>query len=787
MRYLRSVIPTRSLATLLAILLWGCGWGDAAGVGAARRAQSAARQAIGGPLPGAPVFDESLLDQLADVWTVRDRGYTPRTRHLQPDGSPKYTNRLFLESSPYLRQHAHNPLNWYPWGDEAFELARQLGRPVLLSVGYSTCHWCHVMEEESFDDEEIARYLNENYIAIKVDREVRPDIDAIYMTAVQMMIGSGGWPMTVWLTPDREPFSGGTYFPARDGDRGVSIGFLTMLRRMKEAYDEEPDRVADVAAQIAQVIRERMVPAGRGEGLPEAQVLHAAAEYYRERFDPTYGGLAGAPKFPSGLSPRLLLRHHRRTGDEQSLEMATLTLEQMAAGGVYDHVGGGFHRYSTDERWLVPHFEKMLYDNALLTTAYLEAYQATGREDFARVARELLRYVERDMTSPEGAFYSATDADSPGPGGDPEEGWFFTWASAEVEQALDDEERARVVAAYYDVTADGNFEGRNIFHTPRPLAEVAEALGLSVDRMGSLLEQSREVLYAVRATRPAPLRDEKILTAWNGLTISALAHASLVLGDEAYAARAERAADFVLTYLRRDGRLLRSYADGRARQTAYLDDYAFLIAGLLDLYEATSNPRWLEEALALDRVLQTRYEDQVSGGFFRTSDDQESLLAREKPSYDGAEPSGNSVQLLNLVRMHEFTTDDGYRQRGERALRALEGVLTTAPAAAAEALLAVDYYLDAPKEIVIVTPTSRQDAEPLLAQLRVTFLPNRILTVVVDGEDLAAQTKLIPLLEGKFARDGQATAYVCENRVCDLPTTDPDVFARQIGTVRPLP
>ena len=784
---MRTLIPTRSLATLMAILLCGCGWGDATGVGTARRAQSAARQAIGGPLPGAPVFDESLLDQLADAWIVRARGYTPRTRHLQPDGSPKYTNRLFLESSLYLRQHSHNPLNWHPWGDEAFELARQLGRPVLLSVGYSTCHWCHVMEEESFDDEEIARYLNENYIAIKVDREVRPDIDAIYMTAVQMMIGSGGWPMTVWLTPDREPFSGGTYFPARDGDRGVSIGFLTMLRRMKEAYDEEPDRVAEVAAQIAQVIRENMVPAGRGEGLPEAQVLHAAAEYYRERFDSTYGGLAGAPKFPSGLSPRLLLRHHRRTGDEQSLEMATLTLEQMAAGGMYDHVGGGFHRYSTDEQWLVPHFEKMLYDNALLTTAYLEAYQATGREDFARVARELLRYVERDMTSPAGAFYSATDADSPGPSGDREEGWFFTWASAEVEQALDDEERARVVAAYYDVTADGNFEGRNIFHTPRPLAEVAEALGLPVDRMGSLLEQSREVLYAVRATRPAPLRDEKILTAWNGLMISALAHASLVLEDEAYAARAERAADFLLTYLRRDGRLLRSYADGRACQTAYLDDYAFLIAGLLDLYEATSDLRWLEEALALDRVLQTRYEDQVSGGFFRTSDDQESLLVREKPSYDGAEPSGNSVQLLNLVRMHEFTTDDGYRQRGERALRALEGVLTMAPAAAAEALLAVDYYLDTPKEIVIVTPTSRQDAEPLLAQLRATFLPNRILTVVVDGEDLAAQTKLIPLLEGKFARDGQATAYVCENRVCDLPTTDPDVFARQIGTVRPLP
>ena len=780
-----SVLPNRFLVSALAIIFSGCSWGDATGVPQTTRAQSRVGQTIGGPLPGTAPFDDDLLEVLEAAWAGRDPSYTPRTRHLQPDGSPQYTNRLFLESSPYLRQHAHNPVNWYPWGDEPFELARQLGRPVLLSVGYSTCHWCHVMEEESFEDEEIAQYLNENYIVIKVDREERPDIDAIYMTAVQMMIGSGGWPMTVWLTSDREPFSGGTYFPARDGDRGVRIGFLTLLHRLKDAYDQEPDKVVEVSTQIAQAIRENLAPEAGGDALPDAQVLHAAAEYYRARFDSAQGGLKGAPKFPSNLSTRLLLRHHRRTGDEQSLNMVSVTLEKMAAGGMYDHVGGGFHRYSTDERWLVPHFEKMLYDNALLTTVYLEAYQATGREDFARVAREIVRYVDRDMTSSEGAFYSATDADSLAPSGHREEGWFFTWTPSEVEEILG-AERARVVATYYGMTSDGNFEGRNIFHTPRPLTEVSEELGLPVGHVRSVLEESRDLLYAARATRPPPLRDGKILTAWNGLMISALAQAALILGDDAYATRAARAADFLLTHLRTDGLLFRSYAGGQAHHLAYLDDYAFLIAGLLDLYEATSHPRWLEEALVLDGVLEERYEDTANGAFFRTSDDHESLLAREKPSYDGAEPSGNSVQLLNLVRLHEFTTDDRYRQRAERALRAFEGVLTRAPAAAAEAVLAVDFYLDTPKEIVIVAPRSRQDAEPFLAQLRATFLPNRILAVVVEDEDLAAQTRLIPLIEGKIARDGLATAYVCENRVCDLPTTDPDVFARQIRAVRLL-
>ncbi len=750
------------------------------------KAQAAAEAPQPGTeLPGAPPFEGSLRARLRDAWKQRRADYEPRTRHLLPDGSPKYTNRLFLESSPYLLQHAHNPVNWYPWGDEPFDVARRLGCPVLLSVGYSTCHWCHVMEEESFEDEEIARYINENYIVVKVDREERPDVDVIYMNAVQMLTGSGGWPMTVWLTPDREPFFGGTYFPAHDGDRGARVGFLTLLRQLKEAYGSQSAKVADVSSRLTESIRQNLAVGAGERTLPGVPVLEAAAGYYRSRYDATHGGLAGAPKFPSSLPVRFLLRYHRRTQDAHALRMATQTLEKMAAGGMYDHVGGGFHRYSTDAQWLVPHFEKMLYDNALLTRAYLEGYQVTGREDFARVPREILRYVERDMTSLEGAFYSATDADSLAPSGRREEGWFFTWTPDEIQAALG-KEGARVVVAWYGVSPGGNFEGRNILHVSRQLEDVARELALPPERVRAAVEESRDRLYTARAKRSHPLRDEKILAAWNGLMIGAYAQAALILGEERYAQNAARAADFVLTRMRKDGRLLRSYKDGEARHAGYLDDYAFLIAGLLDLYEATGESRWLREALALDSVLERLYEDKEHGGFFMTADDHESLLARERPADDGAEPSGNSVQALNLMRLHELTTDDRYRQRAERTLRAFGARLSQAPGALSELLLACDFSLDTPKELVIVAPTSRKEAEPLLAKLRSTFLPNRVLVVAAQGADFAAQSPLVPLLQGKVARKGQPTAYVCERGVCALPTSDPEVFARQLRKVDPL-
>ena len=761
--------------SLLVLLLLNCSWGH-------NRFSSVhahgSQDVMTGQLPGALPFDSELVASLETAWVARDADYTPRTRHLNDDKTPKYTNRLYLETSPYLRQHAHNPMNWFPWGDEAFDQARKLGRPVLLSIGYSTCHWCHVMEEESFEDEEIAQYMNEHYIAIKVDREERPDIDAVYMSVVQMLTGRGGWPMTVWLTPDREAFSGATYIPARDGDRGARIGFLTMLKQLKAAYDSQPDRIIAASAEITKRVSERLTPPPGERGLADTSTIDAAVAAYGQGFDATYGGLQGVQKFPSSLSIRLLLRHYRRTNDEQTLHMATHTLEKMASGGMYDHVGGGFHRYATDPQWLVPHFEKMLYDNALLVTAYLEAYQATGRENFKAVAQDILRYVERDMSSPQGGFYSATDADSLGPSGDREEGWFFTWTPDELSSALP-KEQAQLVSAYYNVTVAGNFEGRNILNTPRPLLEVAEELNIPLEHAESLLNTARETLYKTRTSRPAPLRDNKVLTSWNGLMISAFAQASLILDRPDYAERATAAANFLLTHSRVDGQLRRTHANGQARINAYLDDYAFLITGLLDLYEATSEPRWLENAFALDRVLESHFEDE-DGGFFMTSDDHETLLAREKPNFDGAEPSGNSVQLLNLMRLHEFTTDDRYRQRAERSLRAFDGTLSRTPVALAEMLLAVDFHSDVPKEIIIITPQSRDEAAPFLMKLRKTFLPNRVLSVVAEGDTFNAHATLIPLVEGKFARDGQATAYVCENRICDLPTTDPEVFAQQI-------
>ncbi|MGH9364115.1 MAG: thioredoxin domain-containing protein, partial [Thermoanaerobaculia bacterium] len=520
-------------------------------------------------------------------------------------------------------------------------------------------------------------------------------------------------------------------------------------------------------------------------GSPDASALSKAADYYRGGFDGVWGGTRGAMKFPSALPIRLLLRVYRRTRQEDLLRMATLTLDRMAAGGMHDQVGGGFHRYSTDPEWLVPHFEKMLYDNALLAMDYLETYQVTGEKGYADIAREILRYVERDMTSPEGAFYCATDADSPAPSGRREEGWFFTWTPDEMEWALGPE-RARILEAWFGVTPKGNFEGRNILHTERSMPEVAKALGLPVGKLRATIEESREILYDARRKRPPPLRDEKILTAWNGLMISAYARAALVLGEGRYAERASKAARFLLAKLRTVGRLSRSFKDGRASHGAYLDDYAFLVAGLLDLFEATGDARWLREAISLDRVLEAHYEDKQGGGFFLTSDDDERLLARERPSYDGAEPSGTSVQILNLLRLHELTSNEAYRRRAENALASLGGILQKAPAALSEALLAVDFATCKAKEIVIVTRRSRDEAEPLLARLRMTFLPNRVLLVVPEGQPLRDLARAAPLVEGKVAARGQPTAYVCKRGVCDLPTSDPAVFEKQIRQADPL-
>jgi uncharacterized protein len=716
-------------------------------------------------LPGAEPFPDALAERLAAAVRARGEGHVPRTHHLV-DGRPRFTNRLALERSPYLLQHAHNPVSWWSWSDAAFDEARRTGRPVFLSVGYSTCHWCHVMEAESFEDLEIARVLNERYVPIKVDREERPDVDGIYMTAVQLLTGGGGWPMSVWLTPEREPFFGGTYFPPRDGVRGPGRGFLGIVEEVADVWERDRTRIAAATGQLVEAVRTALAsPSGAADAPPGPGPIEDAVALFRRSFDEARGGVRRAPKFPSNLPVRLLLRHHRRTTDPQSLHMAVFTLERMAAGGIHDQLGGGFHRYSTDAEWLVPHFEKMLYDNALLAVAYAEAWQVTGRRDLARVARQTLDYLVRELTSPEGGLWSATDADSEG-----EEGRFFVWDADELRDLLGgDFDR---FAAFHGVTAAGNFEGRNILFVPRPDEDAWEALA-----------PARAKLYAARARRVPPLRDDKILASWNGLAISALAFGGRVLAEPRWIDAAAHAAGFVLTRMVKDGRLQRSWLGGEAGPPGYLEDHAFLAQGLLDLFEATFEPRWLRAALELSEALERLFGD-PEGGWFRSGADQERLLAREKPTHDGAEPSGASVAALNALRLEAFTGDARWRRIADGALRFYRGTLEAQPAALTELLLALDYATDAPREVVLVWPPGPAP-EGFLDVLRRTFLPTRALAGGAEGEGLARVGEVAAIAAGKVAAGGRATAYVCERGACRLPAIAPEKLASQVAPVTP--
>jgi len=698
---------------------------------------------------------------------LTDDELPPRTRH-QDQGRPHFTNRLVLETSPYLRQHAHNPVNWRPWGDEAFDEARRTGRPVFLSVGYATCHWCHVMEEESFEDLEIAGFLNENFVPIKVDREERPDVDAVYMTAVQALTGHGGWPMSVWLDADRRPFFGGTYFPPRDGDRGAPKGFASLLRDLAEIHRRDPERVARAAASITEAVKGAMAGNAAGERVPGPETIRTAAAFYARIQDPQHGGLRGAPKFPSSLPVRLLLRHHRRTGDAGSLEMAIHSLERMAAGGIHDQLGGGFHRYSVDEFWLVPHFEKMLYDNALLALAYAEAWQVTRRPDLARVLRSTLDYVLREMTAPEGGFYSATDADSEG-----EEGRFFVWSEGEIRQILGKE--AERFIAFHGVTQRGNFEGYNILSVPRPDEKEWEALA-----------GAREALRLERESRPHPILDDKILTAWNGLMISAMAVGGRVLAEPRYVESAWRAADFALGQLRIAGRLRRSFRGGSTSGPGFLEDQAFLVQGLLDLHEATFEPRWLAEALALAEQGEDLFADPEAGGWYRSAGDHERLVAREKPAHDGAEPSGASVALLDALRLHAFTSDDRWRQVAIRAFQAHASVLEQQPAALHDMLLALDFFTDAAPEVVLVWPEGGEPPADMVDVLRRTFLPNRVITGAEEGSRCDSLARIAAVARDKAALGGRPTAYVCERGTCQVPAMDAAALTASLAPVKPL-
>jgi hypothetical protein len=740
-----------------------------------------AAERIGLP-PGAASRPPELVARMAAALDAKGRSYAPRTEHLRADGRPLYTNRLIFETSPYLLQHAHNPVDWYPWGDEAFERARRESKPIFLSVGYATCHWCHVMEHESFEDEAIARLLNERYVAVKVDREERPDVDAVYMTAVVALTGGGGWPMSVWLTPDREPFFGGTYFPPEDGGRGVGRGLKSLLVQLGDAYRANPGGVAEASRRLVAHVREAMAPAATA-GVLSAATLEHAAQAILATSDPTWGGFGGAPKFPRSVTLEFLLRYGRRTGSKSARDAVEVTLDRMARGGIYDQVGGGFHRYSTDARWLVPHFEKTLYDNALLAIAYVEGWQVTGRPEFARTARQTLDYLLREMRSPEGGFASATDADSEG-----EEGRFFVWTAEEIDRALAPA-RSRIARAYFGVTAEGNFAGRNVLWVPETPDHVAAQLGITPDELLREISTARQSLAELRAGRPAPLCDDKVVAGWNGLAISAFARAGLAFGEPRFTDAARGTAEWLTTRMIVSDRLRRSYRQVVARHEASLEDYAFLIAGLLDLHEATQDRRWARQAVALETVVSEHFAD-PTGGFFSTADDAEAMLVRAKTAEDGATPSGNAVAITNLLRLAELTADDRYRATAKHAFEAFAGLMAEHPVAAPRLLSALDFSLDLAKQIVIVAPGNAGDPaatiEPLLARIRTAFVPNRTLLVAAEGGSLDELANLAPVAEGRRAIGGTPTAYVCEGRVCDLPTSDPDELARQVAKARPL-
>ena len=680
-------------------------------------------------------------------------------------------NRLAGETSPYLLQHKDNPVEWYPWGEEALARAREEDKPILLSVGYSACHWCHVMERESFEDEETARMMNEHFVNIKVDREERPDIDSIYMSAVQALTRHGGWPMTVFLTPDGAPFYGGTYFPPTP--RGGLPSFQQVLLSLAEAYDTRRDEVLRSAESVREYLR-----ATTGAAMPEAEaseteILDRAASSLLSQLDRAHGGFGGAPKFPQAMNLEVLLRHHHRTGDEAALSGVELTLRKMANGGIYDQLGGGFARYSVDAYWLVPHFEKMLYDNALLSRLYLETYEATGDPFYSRIAEETLDYVLRDMTSEEGGFYSAEDADSEG-----EEGKFYVWTPGEIRGIVGDPDDARLAERFWGVTEGGNFEGKNILHVPRSPEEVGAEFGLSPAEVWERISKIRPRLFDAREERVRPGRDEKVLAAWNGLMLRSFALAARVLGRDDYREAAEKNASFLLEKLRDGGRLRRSYKDGRARFNGYLEDYAMVADGLVALYEATFDTRWLVAAGDLCDAILELFWDEEQRGFYDTPADHEQLVTRPRDVYDSAAPSGNSVATDVLLRLSLLLDREDHRARAEAVLDAMSGGMEKLPGAFGRLLAALDFHLSRPREVAIVGEPGAPDTRELVNVVFSRYVPNKVVAGR-DPEDEEA-AGLVPLLADRPARDNRATAYVCEGYVCQAPTTDPEELAVQL-------
>ena len=675
-------------------------------------------------------------------------------------------NRLANETSPYLLQHAENPVDWFPWGPEALERARAQDKPILLSIGYAACHWCHVMERESFEDPETAAFMNEHFVSIKVDREERPDLDAIYMDAVQAMTGGGGWPLTAFLTPVGRPFYAGTYFPNEEWHGLPS--FRTVLEAVADAWENRRSEAETQSARVTEAI-ERTSGLGASSQPLTDELLRRAFGALRRGFDPRWGGFGRAPKFPQPMTLELCLRMHLR-GDPDALDMATLTLDKMAGGGIYDQVGGGFHRYSTDERWLVPHFEKMLYDNALLVRVYVHAWQMTGRELYRHIATETCEYLLRELQHPQGAFYSSQDADSDGV-----EGRFFVWSWDELVAVS-----GEAVATAFGASPGGNWEGTNVLWRPVPPEAVADELGLDPGELADDLETARAELYEIREGRTHPATDDKILAAWNGMAIAALAEAGRVFDEIAYVEAAARAAGFVLTHLRDEGgRLLRSWRNGRAGGPGFADDHALMADACLVLYETTFELGWFDHARSLAEELLRLFHDPERGGFFQTGSDAEALVVRPKDLTDNAVPSGNSAAADVLQRLAHLTGEARYEQAGVGALRLVRDAIAGAPSGFGHALCALDAHLSAVKEVAIVGDPEAEDTRALVAEITTErFLPNHVLAVASPADEASAAR--VALLRDRPQQDGRATAYVCERFQCLMPVTEPAALVEQL-------
>lgn len=674
----------------------------------------------------------------------------------------KHTNRLIHETSPYLLQHAHNPVDWYPWGEEAFQKATAENKPILLSIGYSACHWCHVMERESFENEKIAGLMNELFINIKVDREERPDLDEIYMNAVQMLTGRGGWPMTVFLTPEGKPFYGGTYFPPED--RYGVPGLARVLIGVAHAYREKPEDVDKSVGQILATLQ-RMSQSRESKRSFSPDVIAESAEQISRAYDSDHGGLGQAPKFPNAGVYELFLRHYHHSKSQRFLDRVTHTLTKMAEGGIYDHLGGGFHRYSVDEKWLVPHFEKMLYDNAQLVRIYAQVYCVTKEACFRRVVDETLEYLLREMLQPEGGLYSTQDADSEG-----EEGKFFVWSWAEVTRILG-EDASEIFCRIYDVTEQGNFEEKNILHPILTLEQASKLFRRDPTEIEALVSEAKRKLFLEREKRIKPFRDEKIITAWNGLILSGLAEAIKISPQPAYIEAANQTVKFIFTKLFRDGLLLHIYKDGIAKLLGYLDDYAFLAVGLLDLFEATFDHSHLERAVQLANIMVREFWDDIDGAFFYTGKSHERLISRAKPVFDGSIPSGNAMATQLLLRLYHLTGNGNYLSRAEKVLRSYYDTMESQPFGFAHMLCALDLYLLKPIEIVVVGKREEPDTAKLIRDIHSLYLPNKILQLVGPEEPLE---KISPLLQGKTQVEGKPTVYICHNFTCSQPVTSWD-------------